>query len=513
MADTSYNYSVSTDFKNQAVANGVLYEEIVNSTIASASILRVDVSGDDCSIWFNDPLSSGDETTLDGLVSVHDGMQQPAQVFVGSVPAAGNEAVRISGSGRFDGGVRVVTAATPDAPSVVPSGATGSTSWGYRVTAVSDVGETLASAETLITNGVATLSTVNFNKISWAEVIGARTYNVYRSTSGGTPGSTGLIATVMPGQCHINDIGLSASGSVPSANSTGRILLGSDSTVLIDRDASGNLIFSDVSGSDIKFSTSTTPPVDVTKSAASAGTDKQAAKRDHKHNISTAAPVSSAVQVGNAAGEGAATSVALSDHQHEVTRGTPTGVGTANAAGTATSFAGSDHVHSGLKRDAGDFNSFTAKTSPSGSDILLIEDAADGNNKKKVTVNQLQSTSDYASAVSEGSSTTTSSTYQDKTTLTTGALTGDFVVFWQCGISIAAQNKRELCRLYNSTDAVILGEDDNQASVNGAWKLACGFALVTLTGTSKTFKIQFASYDNASTVTVRRARIVMWRVP
>ncbi|MGQ9688686.1 MAG: hypothetical protein ACUVXF_07885 [Desulfobaccales bacterium] len=42
-----------------------------------------------------------------------------------------------------------------------------------------------------------------------------------------------------------------------------------------------------------------------------------------------------------------------------------------------------------LKRAAGDINSFTAKTSPVGTDLLLIEDSADGYSKKKVQVSNL----------------------------------------------------------------------------------------------------------------------------
>jgi hypothetical protein len=42
-----------------------------------------------------------------------------------------------------------------------------------------------------------------------------------------------------------------------------------------------------------------------------------------------------------------------------------------------------------LKRSAGDFNSFTLKSSPISTDIVLIEDSADSNNKKKVTVSSL----------------------------------------------------------------------------------------------------------------------------
>jgi len=77
MADMKYSYSISGDFPNQAVAPGKLAYQIEQSSIASAGFLRVDVpdqDGDDCDIWFDDPLSAPDQATLDGLVAAHDGV-------------------------------------------------------------------------------------------------------------------------------------------------------------------------------------------------------------------------------------------------------------------------------------------------------------------------------------------------------------------------------------------------------------------------------------------------------
>lgn len=73
MADTSYQYSILGDFPNQKVAPDKLAYEIGQSSIASASYLYMQTSGDDCNIWFDDPLSGGDQTTLSGLVAAHDG--------------------------------------------------------------------------------------------------------------------------------------------------------------------------------------------------------------------------------------------------------------------------------------------------------------------------------------------------------------------------------------------------------------------------------------------------------
>jgi hypothetical protein len=59
---------------------------------------------------------------------------------------------------------------------------------------------------------------------------------------------------------------------------------------------------------------SDTAPVDVTKSAASAGTATQASRQDHKHDISTAAPGN--ITEGATASEGTSTSLARADHVH-----------------------------------------------------------------------------------------------------------------------------------------------------------------------------------------------------
>lgn len=86
---------------------------------------------------------------------------------------------------------------------------------------------------------------------------------------------------------------------------------------------------------------------DVSKAAANAGGRMEAARIDHKHDVSTAAPVAGAVLVGNAAAEGVATSLSRSDHVHAIAApAAPANVTKAAAdAGAATSFARSDHKH------------------------------------------------------------------------------------------------------------------------------------------------------------------------
>jgi len=99
---------------------------------------------------------------------------------------------------------------------------------------------------------------------------------------------------------------------------------------------------------------SATAPVSVTKATASAGVATQAARQDHKHDVSTAAPSGTAVQIGNTASEGSATTLARSDHSHTVAAGTPVNVTkAANSAGAATTFARSDHKHDVTTATAG----------------------------------------------------------------------------------------------------------------------------------------------------------------
>ena len=116
--------------------------------------------------------------------------------------------------------------------------------------------------------------------------------------------------------------------------------------------------------------------------------------------------------------------------------------------------------------------------------------------------------------VSEDVSSTTSSTFQDKTTLTTAALTGVYRVAFYAEMASSSTTKHWQLRLYNSTDAAELCNFQcipYQASVYSGEN---GFAEITFTGAAKTFKIQYASDPNnpIPTAYIRRARIHLWRV-
>ena len=207
MADTAYHYSVANDFPQGAVSVETFEVEIAAAGITSANYLWTTVSGDDCAVWFDDPLSGGDQSLLDGVVAAHE-----------PVPLD-----------HYDhGGIVVHPLPAPSGVQVETRGTPGSTTYGYRVTAFSDTGETLACDEVTISTGATVLDSTDYNRVTWLAVEGAVKYAVYRSTSGGQPSSTGRIRRTELLVC--SDKGLAASGSLPSEDKSGALILGGEVT-------------------------------------------------------------------------------------------------------------------------------------------------------------------------------------------------------------------------------------------------------------------------------------------
>ncbi len=106
---------------------------------------------------------------------------------------------------------------------VTATGTTGSTVYSYRVSAFNSTGETEACARVQISNGNATLSTTNYNALSWNAVTGADGYNIYGRTPYGY--EEVYLATVY-GVTSYNDTGTATpvtSKLAPETNSTGGI--------------------------------------------------------------------------------------------------------------------------------------------------------------------------------------------------------------------------------------------------------------------------------------------------
>jgi hypothetical protein len=130
-----------------------------------------------------------------------------------------------------------------------------------------------------------------------------------------------------------------------------------------------------------------TPPADVTKATADVGSSNELARANHKHDITTAAPVS---------------------------------IGTANTEGSGTTLARSSHVHDHGAQTSGTLHA-VATTSVAG-----FESAAD-----KTKLDALISRTYDLNSASEGQSTTTSGTPQQKLRLTTASLpAGTYKICW-----------------------------------------------------------------------------------
>ncbi len=118
---------------------------------------------------------------------------------------------------------------------------------------------------------------------------------------------------------------------------------------------------------------------------------------------------------------------------------------------------------------------------------------------------------DYQSASSSGQSTTTSSTFQTKVSLTTPALTGTYRVSW-CALVDNGGALGE-ARLRNTTDGNnVNGVVIYKASDSNELRFVGGFGEVSFSGAAKTFTIEFRDQSGGNTQGIQEAKIEFWRV-
>jgi hypothetical protein len=120
------------------------------------------------------------------------------------------------------GNTTLLPLTTPTGVTVTRIGTAGSTTYGYRVSAVDGRGETLASSTVQITTGNATLTGGNFNRVTWNAVTNAVSYKVYGRTSG----SELFMQTIAAGTLQFDDTGtVTPSGALPGSPSGNRLLV------------------------------------------------------------------------------------------------------------------------------------------------------------------------------------------------------------------------------------------------------------------------------------------------
>jgi hypothetical protein len=92
---------------------------------------------------------------------------------------------------QLGGNLRLEKLADPTSPTVVPQGTTGVTSYVYYVVAEDYEGKrTSVSPATTIGNGNAVLSGINFNRITWSTIAGAKQYRVLKGNTATLVGTT-----------------------------------------------------------------------------------------------------------------------------------------------------------------------------------------------------------------------------------------------------------------------------------------------------------------------------------
>ncbi len=151
-----------------------------------------------------------------------------------------NNRVGIAEGLSLPGGQLVLTALdNVGTPTITPQGTTGATTYGYKIVATNGAGVTAASTEGTTATGNATLSSSNFNRITWTAVTGATGYKVYRTTGAATQG---LISTITSGSTvTLDDTGLVGGGeTAETVNTTSYVGIGAVPTEHLSIEGAGN---------------------------------------------------------------------------------------------------------------------------------------------------------------------------------------------------------------------------------------------------------------------------------
>ncbi len=157
-----------------------------------------------------------------------------------------------------------------------------------------------------------------------------------------------------------------------------------------------------------------------------------------------------------------------------------------------------------------DIPSLTEDTSPLGSDYLLSYDSSTTTHKK-ILISNLPSIIEYAE--SEAISSTTSTSWNLKVSLTFTATATDYLLQWYA--EVCSSNK--LARVQTRVQ-----EDDTTTHHEADWNpdtrdevgygTICGFRKITLTAGSHTFDMDYTTSNNGKSVSIRRARISATRL-
>jgi len=163
---------------------------------------------------------------------------------------------------------------------------------------------------------------------------------------------------------------------------------------------------------------------------------------------------------------------------------------------------------------AGELNSLTEKSTPVSSDLLLIEDSAASNAKKKIQIGNIANVfgSEYEESVNEGESSTTSSTYQNKINFTTASKpAGKYRIGFYGEITSYGNDKQTFIALSIEDTQVCESSMMQKNGGTSYYQAHSGFYNKTLASESTiSIKVQYKTVSD--TAYIRRARIEIWRV-
>jgi hypothetical protein len=154
-----------------------------------------------------------------------DNVNAAAQFYVKSSGSVGIGTAAPTTALTVNGSMNVIALATPGAPTVTPTGAAGSTTYSYVVVAKQNDGSYSAAGSAGSTStGNATLTSSNYNAITWSAVTYATSYDVYCTAGCATLGkvASGITTTAYNDQSGAGD-----SSTAPTINTTGSLRLGS----------------------------------------------------------------------------------------------------------------------------------------------------------------------------------------------------------------------------------------------------------------------------------------------
>jgi hypothetical protein len=220
------------------------------------------------------------------------------------------------------GSIDWTTIATPGAPTVTQSGASGITSYSYKVVAVDGCGKrTLASSSTTITTGYSPLGGLNYNQITWTNTSPAGGYDVLRNgqlighTTATLMNDTGQSATSYNNCPTPTDLTINtgSTGTNSVLEVTGTFTMGFCSRVIIGGSGNLELRLGQVSGTVLTMAPSThfgVLPSDTMFSPASVPANRLIVNVKSNTGSISAAAVSLASNPGGSEGSGGGSFVA-----------------------------------------------------------------------------------------------------------------------------------------------------------------------------------------------------------